>query len=738
MLFSLRQRFMLRGALPAVSGFILGSLPFWIWNLKNDFASVAFLRTGREGNYVEGVALFLRGLMEAWAPERGFVTLGVAMALWALLLVLSIQGERRMRGEEQRCAPIYRWAAWLLLLAAVLLFADKPSRIGPGRYFLPLLPAMAVLIGCAIATLNRLTKQIAGSMLVVGLLLVQWTFIPVMRDWHEAQKASFAEWNEIGECLEQSGVRELYARYADRTHGYGLNFYFDEAFCLADLPESERQPAYAVKLELSDHPGVLNDFHHLHDFLEQTGGAARDRVCVPEFVLTHDFQSPDPLGMPLRTGFRITEELSGRGITEELRGDRTGPFWLSSQKAGGKVWRVHFDEPTRLTTMRLFLGERHVPSVMKLEGIRAGERDWTTLNGFIVFTPWFWSGGRPYPGGAFYRQDVALDGGALSDLRVVFDEDEPERYALVEGVRFFAADGSTPQRSEPAFKQVVDYLEAEGIRRVYADRWEANQCYLLGPSDMRVTVDERMFRDDPRYLAPLIEPGAEASAVVACSRDAEAMREVLQRAFCAFEETTVSGWTIYLLSPAAQEKEWSSSLIFRGCALQIDDGNQAQAIKPVWLEESLSGMENAGHAAVSFANGVEWVGSHIKTNEMDAGGLFESVWFWNLPDEVDPLDWAVFIHVKDAQGRTCFQVDRLLCGERAQIIRLEQNRWAERVWLKIPDDAAPGEYTVFFGLYEVNPPHQRSRIKGLFEKRSTIQAPFILRVSPIGKSGKKG
>lgn len=729
----LRWRLLLRGGCIALPGFLLGSLPFWLWNVRHDFATFSFLRSGGSGAYGEGLLRYLRGMMEAWMSSNDARWASLALFLWIVLFLLTFfRKSKDGSTDSPNPALIYRRASWLLLVAALLLFADKPDRIGPGRYFLPFLPAMAVLMACAITTLNRYTRNLGGSLLLVAIILFQLTFLPVMMSWHKAQKNTFKEWNDIGRCIQNTGVSEVYARYADRTRGYGLNFYFDERYCLAELPETERQRRYAQRLELSECPGVLNDFEHIRDFLNSSGGSAEDTLCVDKFLLTHAFRPPEYAGTMLTKGYRIIEEKSGRDITEDLRANFSGKYWLGTRRTGGKIWRIEFDEPQRVTKLRFLLGSRHRPSVIRVEGLNVGSQDWAPLRDFILVTPWFWSGERPYPGGVFQRLDVSLSNKPLDGLRILLDEKEPDGHALVEGLHLYVGNKEerTP-RTGAAFKKVIAFLQQRGIHRVFADRWEANQCYLHGSDDMRITLDKRLFKDDSRYLEPLLESGMPATALVVDSDDADAIREVLQSAGAAVKEALVAGWTVFELCAGTAGVRIDVPLIFRGCALGMRE-MPGQTKQPDWLAEALADSEGMHTLDLAFSNGLELKALYMKDTQTVAGGVLPCVWFWQMPPDYEPTDWAVFLHVKDSEKRTCFQSDRLLCEDYAQAVPMENGLVAERVMLCIPDAIAPGTYGVRFGLYDVNPPHERCRTAG-FRRRLSVDAPFALEILPAEK-----
>ncbi len=185
--FSARQ--WLGYALAAV-GFLIGGAPWWVYNLRHDWAALHFLTGGFEtapgvtpispgeaalGLLVLGIPA-LYGLRFPW--EAGFsITIGTALGGLILLLLftdLLASASARRRGESPTSDPAaFGWArrwVWLTTCVFAVVFIASPFSDATGRYLMPVW--IPVTIGLALG-LDRLRR--AGRMipaLALAILLV--------------------------------------------------------------------------------------------------------------------------------------------------------------------------------------------------------------------------------------------------------------------------------------------------------------------------------------------------------------------------------------------------------------------------------------------------------------------------------------------------------------------------------------------------------------------------------------
>ena len=290
-----RGRELLRASLPAVAGFLLGSLPWWIYNLAHDFLSVragyvpgtAARDAGALDHLVYTLAVRLPELLASTRSLRIFLGDGVAraaigaaiMAIYLVLALLALVEWRRGRaapaerpaGGAGDAAGLAAGIVGLTLLANSLAGAGAARGLTE-RYVLPVflaLPLVTVIARGAPALRGR----VAG--LLVGLLVV-FDLATGLCPWHpsrqRARRAAKAE-PELIDRLRGAGVEAMGGSY-DQV--YSFNFLSGES--IFGLPIERTWDVFDVARRLPARP--------LRWVLLGRGPAERATLleCAPELL----------------------------------------------------------------------------------------------------------------------------------------------------------------------------------------------------------------------------------------------------------------------------------------------------------------------------------------------------------------------------------------------------------------------------------------------------------------------
>jgi 4-amino-4-deoxy-L-arabinose transferase-like glycosyltransferase len=189
--FGVRLVLFLRQSLLGLFGFLVGSLPFWVYNLTSEprFETFKFLlkpaEKGRVGEYLWGFLTtsvpILFGARGFWQREDLFT--GASIIVWTLygslivaLIALIIRA--RKRGTALPIRPLE--AILIVILTTVTIFsvssfgwlAEAP------RYLLPLYPVVFVGLGTVLAELLRWSRRVGGLLLAGILTLHLYSIYP--------------------------------------------------------------------------------------------------------------------------------------------------------------------------------------------------------------------------------------------------------------------------------------------------------------------------------------------------------------------------------------------------------------------------------------------------------------------------------------------------------------------------------------------------------------------------------
>jgi hypothetical protein len=183
---SLRQW---RGYALAVAGFMIGSAPWWVYNLQHNWAALNFLVGGYQpapgvepispGESLIGLLVLglpaLYGLRYPW--EAGFsVTVGIAVgALVYLVLVtdtiVNLTPQPPLHAEDSGVKAARRWV-WIVFGVFAIVFTLSSFSDATGRYLMPVWVPAAIGIALGLDRLRR-AGRLVPALLLGGLLAMQ-------------------------------------------------------------------------------------------------------------------------------------------------------------------------------------------------------------------------------------------------------------------------------------------------------------------------------------------------------------------------------------------------------------------------------------------------------------------------------------------------------------------------------------------------------------------------------------
>ena len=486
-------------AFAAGGAFFVGSAPLWFWNAQHDWATFVYLRGDSGGGnclqgcfrYVASMAPALLGSHSAWAywlyGAAGTVMLAGTWWGW--------------RTNKRGARNMYVAAAWVVLVISMLFFMKKPGRIGPYRYYLVLIPVVAVLLGHAVATLNRTRVRCAGWILLAVLLLIQARFLPVCYKWYLERHDYAQETEAIRPVFDALKTNVIFASYGGRRVGYGYNLYYNEDYYFVDLPRWERQHDYILKSEKTDQFAVMNNLASFSEFMRQVNSTstvvyfgAGQRLDIEPVCRLRPAKR-------LTNGFHIIDAYSGDDWTHQLT-DLNGRTAWGTKYCRQKRLQISFDAPQQVEWIRFVAENGCWMDSLLIEMQQVGSTNWVEVADEFFFTTWFWpaGGGRPYSEGTLYRQECFLGVEDVKALRLYADgasrcrDDEVGSYVELSEVQVFAAsEPATAEQTIPMLAELSKWLFSHQIEQVYCDRWLANQLYKTVSPNVRISLEPSIY-----------------------------------------------------------------------------------------------------------------------------------------------------------------------------------------------------------------------------------------------------
>jgi 4-amino-4-deoxy-L-arabinose transferase-like glycosyltransferase len=526
--------------LPGLFGFLAGSAPFWIWNIRNGWRSLAFLAQAGKGSEEAEMVVFGQRLLDMIAPGPPVLRIAAGV-LVASVVLLSVALALRKPSTGDPADSCWIVGALLFLPVSFYFFAGtKSSLLDTTRYLLHLVAPLAVLLGISTAWLARRTPAGLGWAPLLVLLLPQFpsaaarVVAPAHRD------LTLAQAREIGGFLRGQGIRSVLCNF----RFYPLNFWLGEEFAFVRTL-GERYPSYERQTEQDRDIAVMDDDGGIEGFLVYAGGT-HAVTTTGGCAVAHDFRPPSGGLREIDPGrWRVTASSGDSADTSRVTDFRPGTKLNFRPQAGvTQHVEIAFDPPASPGGLRVWSSRPwRYPVRWQVDAITEETSPWMSLIPPSPVSFFFWSGPRPYWGGFLYRLEGRFAPRPVARLRISFPP-APRRFDFdLAELRFFEA-SDEPAPAPERIPDIVRVLQSRRIRHLYSDRWIGNEIAALTPPDLR--IETHPLATDPRsaeYLHELrFSPKA---ALLVDAADAPALRRFLASQAVSMSETKVPPWTLF-------------------------------------------------------------------------------------------------------------------------------------------------------------------------------------------------
>ena len=756
-------------------GFFIGSAPFWRYNLLHDWPSFAFADTFGRVAFSDAVIWFFTDRFTSlmlpytdWPYVRA-VTLVLYVVIVILGLALLVYGwSKPTRRQDPRSITLLGLVLFTLLFAAIYATSHFAAIATP-RYFLPMVAPIAVLLGVVTQWLTgigipRWLAIVPTLFLIAG----QYPALPWARHFEAEATQRQHRLEKLGEALETIEERVFYAPVNLRAWNFALR----ERFVFVDLFPDFYRP-HMQRAETSDRIGLVNGYGGLESF-RQTSGGQFSELGTPGVSIQHGFTPPtDGYERVTADQIRSIVNQDGIDIKAALTDQQADTYWLSELTAGTETLTIEFKEPTEVNGFRFVASHpRGYPFEWSVYGVdENGQRH--TFHENEIYTRFFWSGPRPYWGPPFERMEVRFPAHRLQTLEIENHITRPDFRITVFGLDVFAPAPAPDPSGEAALDALIDALRENGIRHLYADRWEANAVARETGHRILTTLRAEAFPATVR-LDPASVRVDRYTAILVRSPEAPRLRRMLARRGAHYRETEIGPWRLFYgwshENPQDLALLWSGFNAFsnRGQAAllawqdaqeriasgQHDQETIAMLQESVELNPYLAGarhdllheatrqgdtaLQQATtealdqwyypqiEAPIRFTPDIALAGLSVNQSVLQPGDMLRMTTFWDLDPQADTARFAVFIHFLH-ERRILFQDDHILVGDIPKTLRVTQtgtSRFPVEREILVPTHLPPGPITVRVGLVERRTGDRIRPRTSLPERRRAVYLPL--------------
>lgn len=732
-------------------GFLLGSLPFWLWNATHQWSSFAFTDSLGQRPVWDGLSLFflerLPDLLDLdGAPWTELAVCGSFYLAAASITAAVLLGAGR---KHRLAASVFGLMLFGFILVSALIFSTSHfAGMSTSRYLLPLVPAIAVMVGIMTARFQAwLPKPLAWAAWLPLLILIAFQYrAPLwMFNRMHGEESYRRQIESVGKFLGANDIEAAYMTY----NTYAWNFALRETHCLSQLP-IDRYPPYSRKAELADRIGIFSNVGGISEFLAAYGGGARYEKPAGVPIL-FAFTPPDMslIELPAPAIARMVDS-KGRDAKPMTTDRNLDTWWESASSDEEDEWvEIRFHRPERICLVRLLCFPEYPPE-LQVEGLDHGGT-WRSLTPVIPANYYFWSGPRPYFGEWLYRLNLVFAPVSVEGLRL-------RRIGLKFGIRelqFFAPATEQSALETNSLPALVKLIGARGIDRLYCDRWVANAVHRTFGNAVQVPLDPTIFKQtDGRLDADMrLTP---STGILARREDADLCRDVLAQRLVTARETPTGPWILFDFDTARwsatyaddlglqwsgfacfmeRNKAWSATLV-RRAELSHRNGKPEQALEllqqaarampdyhPVsdrmtwWLEAAgykdkaaswrkqslrLAWPETA--AEIRFGNGLKFRGMTLSSRRVRPGEKLSIRYYWQYPTKPLRNQPSAFVHFQLAQlpkgeERGLFQDDHDLTRPASADYQPLPEIFTEERTIAVPKTLPTGTYSMRLGLF---------------------------------------
>lgn len=401
-----------------LSGFLFGSLPFWVWQFYNSFSTFRFLGSG-EGGGLRQFPLRLYGTLRFslvqsflgdWWDGHSVLPSVPSLLAWAIFLIIYLpvfiivltMGVRWLRRLFSLQRPIQKPidlinATFLVIL--LVFSASEQGSHGSLRYSLALYVPLTVLLGYWLRKIFWSHKILGSAVLLtlIGFNLFQHYLFLV-----EYKKPPYRPVDRLIQSLKDHGIR--YA-FADNRISQVLTFESREEIICADyfgqrnynyLQTVNGAPARQVALVTHQRMGNPNP-ETMAAALQLIGGSFK-RVEVGPYVFWYDFKEPsDNLKSLSPQAWRITASQE-QGQVALIKDRDLLTSWKIPKKAGDYV-SVDLGKPKSIARISILPGPigYGLPAGFKLE-TSLDQKKWQLISEVLpndMLGGLYWYHGRP-------------------------------------------------------------------------------------------------------------------------------------------------------------------------------------------------------------------------------------------------------------------------------------------------------------------------------------------------------
>lgn len=469
-----RRIFSPRFLASASIAFFIGSLPWWIWLLRNGLSSF-YMNPGVLKPPGLKVIYDIVGIVipRFFFPKGDVSTFWRSIFPWPLIAIAlyAVLDAALGRSRKRR---LFISATLLYALAFFAMYAFTSfGSANIVRYFTHFVPTFSVAGGAALgaAFSNRSKKSAAGKAASIPAIAIvaTWCVIAAPQSFRAASatmndlQTMGRKWKASIDALADDPVLAQPA-FAEFAH-FGANWASNRRITLVS-PLRWRYVPYLENLECASNPTVIDNFQAFREFCTSTCGICSSHKTA-NFNVTDSIAAPpvlDTLPVAAIKSATITRDGNLVDALPSLFDDNLASSVFIRKSS--QYIDVAFAEPVNVAGIYVISTYSRSLCGWRVETIPDGDDAPQILSRCNPIAGWFWSGGRPFMFGPDSRLELRWQPQTLSGIRIVFEGRNPDSpkdlfVANVADIRILDGTSCLPPVVIDEVKNTIDVAHAK-------------------------------------------------------------------------------------------------------------------------------------------------------------------------------------------------------------------------------------------------------------------------------------
>lgn len=779
LLYALRLRSINPGTLLAGALFVLGSAPWWIWNMQNEWVSLQFGGSLGKTPAAEGLTSYLTQLARAAEISKKWSALDLlrlaAFTLLAAGLMCRLTTEYRA-GRRREIIVLALAVLGLPVTLGALYITSHYATMNVSRYVLPVFFTMAVAVGVGTDTLLRRLHRVIGWFPLLIALSASAPLVAGIRSDYIKDKNQWWHADALADFAVSNGIDAMAADYKYHWKNFACN----ERICISGMVR-ERYAPYAVRLVSTERQAFIYNHQGIWQFIKSTGSRA-DRRHLPGLDLVHNMHPPPTDWAYLPTGAVMRATCDAGAISNAMTDWNLDTFWRDIvTETQPRETAFEFAAPVNLRGVRMFSRDNQYPWYCEVSVRGPGDKEWQVMVPPSFDSRYFWSGPRIYYDGLQFHYELRFRADHVQSARLKFSSRNRTYTVSLSEVAWMRERETAAEAVD--VDAVAAFVEKRNIGHVFGPRFLTEKIHRQFGTNVTVELDPLFTRTVQQeqikqkgWFPPIAV--SNHTALICYPQDAARTATVLADRGFSMAQTNIGGLAVFTLDPSARQPEfpdlqalyWTDAGCYYGDASRLgkrrahrlyhrltdapgeEELRRVLALYPSYrpaLEALIEHLKQAGRteeaettqrivrrqtrpqydAPVRFDGGIRFLGYNLNAARCKRGGTFDMDYYWTCPDDTEHRALAVFVHFTGPAG-TRFQDDRVFIEDRTMDIRFQpyEDIFVESRTVAVPRDIPPGEYSCLMGLYYRQ---EKTRCKPrtrLDAHHRAVRLPFILHV----------